>query len=789
MLVAIAAPALVTLLALARVSAVVPALLYVGAISAAAAVGGSGPGLLAAVASFFPYTFFFTPPRHTFTISGADDAVALAAFVAVAVGVSQLVARERRVLVRERLANRLAEEAAARTLRLEAVARALADARRPQDVLDGVLTEGLAAAEARAGLIALLSDDGATLEVVAHRGYPAGRMDDWSRFGVDEDLPLAEVVRTGTALYFATTAERDRRFPRMARLRESSHGLAALPLVFEGRTIGGLVLSFPTDEEFDEDRRALKEALAAQAAQALERTRLDEAERQAQERLAFLAEAGDVLASSLDYERTLRRLAELTVPRLADWCVIDVAGDDGSIVRVAIAHRDPAKLRFAEEFCRRYPTDPAAPGGVARVLRAGEPELMAEIDDAALVAAAQGDDVWLGLVRELGLSSSVMVPLVARGRTLGVLSLLTADAARRLTPTEFRLAQDLARRAAIAVDNSRLYAEAERRADAARALSHVTDAVVLVDRESTPRYWNLAAASLFGETDGRLAAWERLPVALGGRVAAESAVTLPVDLGTAERWLQVSSVDFDEGCVFVIRDVTDERMLERTRSEFVATASHELRTPIAAVYGTFQTLLREDLALDRAATRQFLQIGLHESERLTRIVDDLLLTGQLDGGAPTVEPRRCDVGAVVEDVVAATAARLNGTHALVASCDDALSPIRCDPLRLRQVLANLVENAVKYSPDGGTVRVDARAGRSGGARIEVADEGIGIPARDQRRIFERFVRLDPALRRGVGGTGLGLYICRELVERMGGTIAVRSREDEGSTFVVELPAG
>jgi signal transduction histidine kinase len=263
---------------------------------------------------------------------------------------------------------------------------------------------------------------------------------------------------------------------------------------------------------------------------------------------------------------------------------------------------------------------------------------------------------------------------------------------------------------------------------------------------------------------------------------------VPFGAEGAERWLQVARSRFESGSVFALRDVTDERLLERTRSEFVATASHELRTPIASVYGTFQTLLRPDLAADDPRRQEFLHMGLRESERLARIVDDLLLAGQLDAGAPSVEAtERSDLGALVEDVVASAAARANGGHRLVAENDAGLEPVPCDAARLRQVLLTLVENAVKYSPDGGTVRVRALP-RADTVQLEVSDEGIGIPERDRRRIFDRFVRLDPSLSRGVGGTGLGLYISRELVERMGGRIEVRSTEGAGSTFTVILPA-
>ncbi|MGH3002261.1 MAG: ATP-binding protein [Gaiellaceae bacterium] len=780
--VALGAPGLVTLLAFTDVAPVLPALLYVAAISLAALAGGVAAGLLAALASFGPFTYFFTPPLHTFAIGDAADGGAVAVFVVVAVGTSQLVARER--LMRAR-----AESAAAQTRRLEAVANALGRAETPDDVLETVLTEGLSAAEARAGAIGVLSNDGTTIEVAAHRGYAAGdRFVRWGRFGVDEQVPLAEAVRTSVPVYVSTTAERDRRFPPLAGLTESTHALACLPLVFEGRTIGGLALGFPTEQDFDAERRALEDALAAQTAQALERVRLRSVERELRERLVFLAEASELLASSLDYERTLRRLADLVVPRLADWCTIDMLAEDGSIERLAVAHQDPAKVRYVEELAKRYPSDPEATSGVPQVLRSGEPELIPYVTEELLVEAVKGDDELARIVRELELRSAITVPLIARGRTLGALALVAAETVRPYTQADVELAQDLARRAAVAVDNARLHEEAERRADAARALHYVADAVVLVDRLGRPRYWNESAESLLGGRDGALSGWREAEDALRGRGWAHAGrLTLPLELAGDERWVQVARAEFDDGHVYVLRDVTEAQVLERTRSDFVATASHELRTPIAAVYGVFQTLLRRDVSLEAGLRDQFLQTGLQESERLARIVDDLLITGELESGSPRIAPARCDLASLIGEVVDAARERMDERHTLVTFVDSSLEPLQCDPLRLRQVLANLVENALKYSPDGGTVSASARALR-GAVAIEVSDEGIGIPAHERSRIFDRFVRLDPALSRGVGGTGLGLYICRGLVERMGGTIDVRSGECGGSVFTVELPA-
>lgn len=279
---AVAGAGLVTLLSLTSVRSAIPAVLYVVVIAAAVAVGGTAAGLLAAAASSLPYTYFFTQPPHAFTLSGAGDVVAIVVFVVAAVAIGQLVAHEQRVSARERLAHGRAKTSAARILRLEALARSLGDARMPEDVVEVMLGEGVVAAEAQAGLIALLCEGGSKLEIVGRRGRVAAGPDASSRFGVEQDAPLAEAVRTGVAVYLTTREEGDRRFPLMASAPSGSSACAALPLVSEGRTVmGGLLLGFREEQVFDGERRALMEGLTAQVAQALERTRLYERELEA----------------------------------------------------------------------------------------------------------------------------------------------------------------------------------------------------------------------------------------------------------------------------------------------------------------------------------------------------------------------------------------------------------------------------------------------------------------------------------------------------------------------------
>ena len=191
----------------------------------------------------------------------------------------------------------------------------------------------------------------------------------------------------------------------------------------------------------------------------------------AQQRSKFLAEVSTVLASSLDYENTLSNVANLAVPYLADWCSVDIIGENQSICRLAIAHRDPSKVELAWELDRRYPQEPNASRGVPKILRSGQAEITTEIPDEGLVAVAK-DAEHLRLLRELGLRSCIVAPLIAQGRTLGAITFITAESGRRYGAADLSLAEDLAQRAAVALDNARLYREAQ---DAQQAAEEAAD--------------------------------------------------------------------------------------------------------------------------------------------------------------------------------------------------------------------------------------------------------------------------------------------------------------------------
>ncbi|HEY8601577.1 MAG TPA: ATP-binding protein [Thermomicrobiales bacterium] len=418
------------------------------------------------------------------------------------------------------------------------------------------------------------------------------------------------------------------------------------------------------------------------------------AQKRAEEWQRFLAEAGAALAESLDYEVTLARAAQLAVPRLADWCFVDLLGEDGHAYRLAVAHADPTKEDLARE-ARNFPADPQFRSAhpPTRALVTGQSVLIVDYNDAIMQAAAR-NEAHLRLSRALALRSVIVVPLVARGRALGVLTFATtAESERRFGADELAVAEELARRCGLALDNAQLYRQA-------REALHLRD-------------------------------------------------------------------------------------------QFVAIASHELKTPVTSAKGYLQLLARQ---LGRGTTNTArLQRYLQQTDisigRLETLVSDLLDASRIQQGRLDLRPERFDLVALGEAVVdrfERAAERVEGHTLLLASTGPVTGSWDRD--RLDQVLTNLVSNALKYSPAGGEVRVtigwdtDTTPKR---ARIIVSDQGVGIPPDEQASLFQPFAR--SSVTNGIGGTGLGLYIVRQIVEAHGGTVSLASTPGQGTTVTVLLP--
>jgi serine phosphatase RsbU (regulator of sigma subunit) len=362
----------------------------------------------------------------------------------------------------------------ARLALLQSLTARLAALRDEQAVTDLVLGEGLAQLGGHNGSLCLLDHTGQTLELAAQVGYGPEVTTSWARFPLDAHLPASDAVRERRPVFLESFAERDRLYPLLKSapsVADAAH--AVMPLEVEGDVLGALVVGFPAPRPFDADDRRFLEALADQCAVAIGRARLyrdlDQARAAAEEardRLAFLADASAALAAAgLELRPTLNRVAELAVPRLAEWCAVYLVEGRGAIELAAVAHRDPDRLTAALELGRRYPPDPRADASLGAVVRTGREEVHWVIPHDLLVASAVDAD-HLSLMEAVGFGSMFILPLTARGRTSGAMVLMNGPQ-RPLTEDDLALGRELAARAAVAVDNARLYAE---RAEVARGL-------------------------------------------------------------------------------------------------------------------------------------------------------------------------------------------------------------------------------------------------------------------------------------------------------------------------------
>ncbi|NYG06566.1 GAF domain-containing protein [Phycicoccus badiiscoriae] len=302
-----------------------------------------------------------------------------------------------------------------------------------------------------------LRDGPDVIRLAGLRGGSDEDVEAYATFPLSMPSPAADVIRSGRRLLLAGRSAILDAYPDTPRIDRGDRLLLVLPLNTATETLGAIGLSFPARRSFEPSELDCLDILADTCAQALQRVQAEQESADRQAKLTFLAEASAELASSLDYEATLARVAQLAVPTFADWCAIDLLKDN-RLRRLAVAHVDPAKVAFAHELAERYPSDPESTSGAWQVIRTGRSELIADITDDMLVAGSR-DEEQLRIARELALHSVVTVPLIARGRTLGVITWVSAESKRRYTRRDLEFAEDLGRRAAVSIDNSELHSE------------------------------------------------------------------------------------------------------------------------------------------------------------------------------------------------------------------------------------------------------------------------------------------------------------------------------------------
>lgn len=376
-----------------------------------------------------------------------------------------------------------ADALAARLAKLARVTAELAFARDRQAVVDAVVTHAARAVGASVATLSLLSD-GDTLVLAGISGGNPETPTRWASYPLSAPVPAADALRSGLPVLLVGRPAMVERYPALADQIPDERSLICLPLQVAERPIGVIGLVFPGRRILDEQELEFLTALADTCAQALDRVDALTEARTAAERLSFLAGASAELASSLDYRATLSRVARLAVPTLADWCAVDIL-EDGRLHTLAIAHVDPAKVALARDLQRRYPPDPNASTGAAHVARTGVSEIYPVITE-EMVRAGARDEEHLRIVQDLRLRSAVVVPLNARGRTLGTITMVHAESGRRYVPQDLAVAEELARRAAVAIDNAHLH-------------SQTRDVAVLLQRAVLPQRvpqlagWSVAA--------------------------------------------------------------------------------------------------------------------------------------------------------------------------------------------------------------------------------------------------------------------------------------------------------
>jgi PAS domain S-box-containing protein len=531
----------------------------------------------------------------------------------------------------------------------------------------------------------------------------------------------------------------------------------------------------------------------------------------------FLTEVSKVLSSTLDYQETLANVARLVVPQLADWFAVDLVNAEGRFELIELVHKDPEHVRWARRLREHSPIDSSAPTGVPRVARTGQSELYSEITDEMLVASARNEEE-LAIARQIGYTSVMLVPLVARGKTIGAVTFVSTEAGRNYDERDLALAEEVGRRAGVALDHARLYRQVQQSRDQLEIILHgVADGILVYAPDSRLLYANEAGAQMNGYASvqellaapplGIISRYELIdeqghpfPHAhlTHGRVLAgepeAQAIIGYVEAGTGQpqRWSLVKSrpVPGESGMVAmvvtIIHDITERMIVERRKDEFISMTSHELKTPVTSLKG-FTNVLQRRLA------KQGDTQGLHylarmdaQLNKLTTLISDMLDISRMQSGklALRVEPFDLDalMEETVENVQAATA-----THRLFVEGRTG-AQVLGDRERLGQVFVNLFTNAIKYSPraDKVMVRLLQEADREQ-AIVRVQDFGMGIDKTHHEKIFERFYQVTDPEEKTYPGLGMGLYISSELVARHHGRMWVESSKGKGATFFVALP--
>lgn len=517
------------------------------------------------------------------------------------------------------------------------------------------------------------------------------------------------------------------------------------------------------------------------------------------------SEAVEAPAAIAEFEETLKRLVHRIAMILqAEKCVFmlfDREAGELYAVRPAFGLTDEEVKSFRVR---------ATQGISGEVFRSSQPVIF---HDAINDPRTLQEHVALLHIRN-GVSS----PLIVEKRdeenrvidriTIGVVHVFNKRYGGNFIDEDVRLLERLARNAAAVIISAQMYREVmEEKEELEHTIESLYAGLVMVNKRERITQMNASARRIFGVKNGEnvigkpykeIIAIDKVRELFENALEEQSESAAEISVkdheSETERVFQVQAaiVRGDEednliGAVAILNDITEIRNVERMKTAFVSTVSHELRTPLTSIKGFVSTLLQDTEGFyDHETQREFLQIIDTETDRLKRLIDDLLNVSRIESGrALQLNPKPVDVPELAEKVAAIQRSYTQKHHIILDFPED-FPTIIADEDKIDQVLTNLINNAIKYSPRGGEVRVKGVC-EGDTVLISVSDQGIGIPKEHQAKIFERFHRVDNRDTREAGGTGIGLFLVKHLVERHGGQIWVESEEGKGSTFIFRLP--
>jgi signal transduction histidine kinase len=529
--------------------------------------------------------------------------------------------------------------------------------------------------------------------------------------------------------------------------------------------------------------------------------------------LAFLLEVGQAVTASLDLPVVLERVSEAVARAVdADWAYVLLPAEEAESLLVA--------ARYGW-WGRRWEQESRVARQVVLQLRDYSLLRHAIVRQRQVIANRPEDyEQFEPLHRLLSRPQNgptLVQPIYAQDRSLGAVLLGHVNIQREFSETDARLCQALVAQVATAIDNARLYQSVDEQARRLAALLRVreeevtqrqailesiADGVVVSSEAEEVVMANAAAARILGVPQEKLIGRtiKRLYAELWRSTNAPDREPGLFKWGDKEVRGSLAPVKMPDdtllGSVAVFRDVTRERQSERAKAKFIEAVSHELRTPLTSMKGYIELLAAGAVGEVSRQQQHFLEVVGKNTERLVGLVNSLITVSEMDRGAIRIEPVVVDMGDLIQEAVQAIEPRTDRHElSMSVSLPDDLAPVWGDPQHLRQIMDNLLDNAVRYTPAQGRITIwaaqadlqDRQDGRQKYVVVSVRDTGVGIPAEEQERIFEKFYRADNPLTVEAGGTGVGLAIVRSLVEAHGGRVWVESEPGAGSTFSFTVP--